>query len=107
MNLEFASLSDIGQVRMKNEDAVGRRSPEDAKELAARGTIFVVADGMGAHAAGELASQMAVDNLPLSYNKLTQLSPPTGSPSGCSRTGSMSSERSPTRTSSTVPRLSR
>ena len=34
-----------------------------------RGHLFVVADGMGAHAAGELASRMAVDKIPLQYLK--------------------------------------
>lgn len=35
-----------------------------------RGHLFMVADGMGAHAAGELASKLAVDAVPLSYDKL-------------------------------------
>ena len=41
-----------------------------------RGHVFVVADGMGAHAAGELASKLATDFIPLTYNKLQDLSPP-------------------------------
>jgi serine/threonine protein phosphatase PrpC/uncharacterized membrane protein len=32
--------------------------------------MLVVADGMGAHAAGELASQLAVEHIPLHYQKL-------------------------------------
>jgi len=40
-----------------------------------RGHLFVVADGMGAHAAGELASRIAVDAIPLIYQKLTELHP--------------------------------
>ncbi len=32
-------------------------------------TFLMVADGMGAHAAGELASQIATDTIPLSYQK--------------------------------------
>ncbi len=61
MKLEFASLSDIGQVRMKNEDAVGRYQPDDEKQLVERGSIFVVADGMGGHRGGEIASKLAVE----------------------------------------------
>ena len=30
----------------------------------------MVADGMGAHAVGELASKLACDNIPHAYNKL-------------------------------------
>jgi protein phosphatase len=36
----------------------------------------MVADGMGAHAAGELASKLAVDNIPHNYFKLRDLYPP-------------------------------
>ena len=35
-----------------------------------RGHLFIVADGMGAHAAGELASKLAVDTIPHTYHKL-------------------------------------
>ena len=63
MKLDFASLSDIGQVRMKNEDSVGRHQPGDEKQLAERGTIFVVADGMGGHRGGEIASALAVETV--------------------------------------------
>jgi protein phosphatase len=37
---------------------------------------MVVADGMGAHAAGELASKLAVDNISHTYFKLRDLYPP-------------------------------
>lgn len=40
-----------------------------------RGHLFMVADGMGAHAAGELASKMSVDTVTLSYYKLPDASP--------------------------------
>ncbi len=36
----------------------------------------MVADGMGAHAAGELASKIAADVVPLTYHKLREKSPP-------------------------------
>ena len=34
-----------------------------------RGHLFIVADGMGGHAVGELASKMAVDTIPHAYFK--------------------------------------
>ena len=74
--LEYAAASDLGMRRGNNQDAFVVSLAASEGQWQRRGHLFVVADGMGAHAAGELASQMAVDNLPLSYNKLTQLRPP-------------------------------
>jgi len=41
-----------------------------------RGHLFVVADGMGRHAAGELASKISVDTVPLEYFKQPHTPPP-------------------------------
>lgn len=53
-SLEITALSDVGSVRQYNEDSVAV-DPE-------RG-IVVLADGMGGHRAGEVASRMATDIL--------------------------------------------
>jgi protein phosphatase len=62
--------------RLNNQDAVAVVITDDPDTWAARGHLLMVADGMGAHAAGELASKLAVDNIPHTYFKLRDLFPP-------------------------------
>ena len=50
--LRWASRSDTGRVRLQNEDSVY-----------ADGDVFIVADGMGGHLAGEVASALAVSTI--------------------------------------------
>jgi protein phosphatase len=74
--LECAHLSDLGMRRLNNQDALAVRKAEDLATWSSRGHLFMVADGMGAHAAGELASKLAADNIPHTYDKLRDLYPP-------------------------------
>jgi PPM family protein phosphatase len=53
-----AGLTDVGLVRERNEDAWGMATAE-----ADGARVFVVADGMGGHAAGQIASQLAVQRV--------------------------------------------
>jgi len=57
-----AMQTDMGRVRTSNEDAIFYVAPED-EEAGARGALAVVADGMGGHAAGEIASAIAAEAL--------------------------------------------
>lgn len=55
-----AGKTDLGRVRENNEDKHEFFIPEDEATLARRGMIFIVCDGMGGHAAGQIASELSV-----------------------------------------------
>src|SRR5262245_6885553 len=74
--LEVAQVSDLGMRRLNNQDSLAVVVTEDESKWASRGHLMMVADGMGAHAAGELASKLATDNIPHTYFKLRDLYPP-------------------------------
>jgi serine/threonine protein phosphatase PrpC len=74
-NIEYASLTDVGIRRSHNQDAFAVVAAVDAAQWAERGHFFLVADGMGAHAVGELASKLAVDTIPHIYSKHAQEGP--------------------------------
>jgi PPM family protein phosphatase len=74
--LKHASVSDLGMRRTNNQDSLAVVVTNDVATWATRGHLLMVADGMGAHAAGELASKLAVDNIPHTYFKLRDLYPP-------------------------------
>jgi protein phosphatase len=66
--LEHACLTDVGIRRSHNQDSFTvLLAGEDRYESC--GHVFQVADGMGGHAVGELASQMAVNIIPHTYQK--------------------------------------
>jgi protein phosphatase len=61
LSLEFAQISDVGRVREGNEDYMGFVSPDPPASNGALGWLFVVADGVGGHEKGEVASHTAVE----------------------------------------------
>jgi len=63
LDLEHAQLSDPGKVRAHNEDYIGFSAPFSAEEARNRGWLFVLADGVGGHDRGEVASRAAVESV--------------------------------------------
>lgn len=74
--LQVAAITDVGMRRATNQDSHALVVADTAELWQARGHFFMVADGMGAHAAGELASKLAADGIPHLYHKHRDLSPP-------------------------------
>ncbi len=63
----FAQLTDVGMRRANNQDSFACLQAKSAQRYADHGHLFVVADGMGAHAAGELASRMATEKIAMQF----------------------------------------
>jgi protein phosphatase len=61
MQIIGAMRTDPGLVRELNEDTVVWATPQDKAVTDGRGSLALVADGMGGHAAGEVASALAAD----------------------------------------------
>jgi protein phosphatase len=75
-SLEYCDLTDVGRRRSNNQDAKAVLDAWSPELYRTRGWLFLVADGMGAHAAGEMASELASKSVPLIYEKLAVRSPP-------------------------------
>ena len=69
LELEFAQLSDPGRVRGHNEDYLGHVAPGTSAQARAQGWLFAVADGVGGHAQGEVASRLAIETLTAGFRE--------------------------------------
>jgi PPM family protein phosphatase len=59
--IELANITDVGCHRAENEDNFCYAEPEDDLDFQRKGRLAVVADGMGGHEGGKLASAIAVE----------------------------------------------
>jgi protein phosphatase len=73
--VSVAALTDIGMRRRNNQDSMAIHLADGRAAWERSGHLFIVADGMGAHAAGELASRLAVDLIQHHYEKQQQPRP--------------------------------
>ena len=74
IHISVFGMSDVGHIRKNNEDnfvicnlttgEVGLSSSLCEHELGQLGSLFMVADGMGGEASGEVASQLAMETVP-------------------------------------------
>jgi protein phosphatase len=67
--------TDVGCHRELNEDCGRIVQPGDSELLATKGRLVIVADGMGGHSAGEVASSMAVEVINRSYYDDPEVAP--------------------------------
>lgn len=68
--VRYAALTDIGFRRQNNQDSCAVTLCPSQEVWEESGHLFVVADGMGGHAVGELASKIATDTIPHMFAKL-------------------------------------
>jgi|HubBroStandDraft_1064217.scaffolds.fasta_scaffold00190_5 serine/threonine protein phosphatase PrpC len=65
--IDASVLTHMGKVRTNNEDSVTFVRPNAAEARKSHGVLAVVADGMGGHEAGELASKLAAEGIARGY----------------------------------------
>lgn len=70
LELEFAEQTDLGQQRQNNEDSVGHVLPATPAQVRDAGFLFALADGMGGHEHGEVASKLAVETMLTGFRKV-------------------------------------
>jgi protein phosphatase len=75
--IEHACLTDVGVRRSHNQDNYAIQLAGDEEGWQQRGHLFLVADGMGAHAVGEKASEQAAHVIPHIYQKQAHQGAPT------------------------------
>lgn len=69
LDIDFAQVSDPGKTRDHNEDYVGHIVPDSDARIRSHGWLFALADGVGGHDCGEVASREAVETVLTGFHK--------------------------------------
>ena len=75
LDVEFVQMSDDGRLRDHNEDYLGYFQPSSPSQARSHGWLFALADGVGGHDHGEVASKTAVEEMIAQFG-----SAPSGEP---------------------------
>jgi PPM family protein phosphatase len=67
LDVHIGAQTDLGRVRENNEDKFAFLEPEELELLAVKGLLYAVADGMGGHSSGQIASELALKALLKNY----------------------------------------
>jgi serine/threonine protein phosphatase PrpC len=78
LDIDFAQVSDPGRSRDHNEDYLGCVSADTDARVRSHGWLFALADGVGGHDCGEVASREAVDTILTGFRKAPGGEPHSG-----------------------------
>jgi len=67
LDISVGAQTDLGRMRENNEDKFVLVEPEETELLAIKGSFYAVADGMGGHASGQIASEIALKTVMKTY----------------------------------------